>query len=570
MTDFRIEKIPFNLENISKIAKEDGKTKNWPVVYTLNNDASVYVGESLNVAARFRNHIESTGKNQLHTARVVIDETFNKSACLDLESFLIRLFAGDGAFQVTNRNEGITNSDYFGRAAYQKKFEDIFYKLKEDGLFRQSIPEIVNSDLFKLSPFKELDEDQTIAVAEIVEGLFEDIENNRKSITVIQGAPGTGKTVVAIFLMKLLMDIKNADSSEPVEGDSVFSDFFVPGYPEHLSNFKIGMIIPQQALRTSIRKVFKKTPGLKQNSVMSPFEAASSGQRFDLLVIDEAHRLSQRANQPSPALNTKYSEINKAFFGHDDVSFTQLDWLKAISDHQIFLLDLNQSVRPADLKISDTMALVEAAKSEHRLYRLKHQHRVKAGEEWETYVRNVLEGKQSTRIEFENYDVRFFDDFPLMQEAIMEREAEEGLSRIVAGFAWPWISKNNQDLFDIEIDGVRTKWNTQIVDWVSSPNSVNEVGSIHTVQGYDLNYVGVIIGNDLRFDPARRKLFFDRSNYFDKRGMWNNKAQGITYSDDDIFPWIQNIYSVLLTRGVKGVYLYVCDSPLREYLRNFF
>lgn len=570
MTDFRIEKIPFNLENISKIAKEDGKTKNWPVVYTLNNDASVYVGESLNVAARFRNHIESTGKNQLHTARVVIDETFNKSACLDLESFLIRLFAGDGAFQVTNRNEGITNSDYFGRAAYQKKFEDIFHKLKEDGLFRQSIPEIVNSDLFKLSPFKELDEDQTIAVAEIVEGLFEDIENNRKSITVIQGAPGTGKTVVAIFLMKLLMDIKNADSSEPVEGDSVFSDFFVPGYPEHLSNFKIGMIIPQQALRTSIRKVFKKTPGLKQNSVMSPFEAASSGQRFDLLVIDEAHRLSQRANQPSPALNTKYSEINKAFFGHDDVSFTQLDWLKAISDHQIFLLDLNQSVRPADLKISDTMALVEAAKSEHRLYRLKHQHRVKAGEEWETYVRNVLEGKQSTRIEFENYDVRFFDDFPLMQEAIMEREAEEGLSRIVAGFAWPWISKNNQDLFDIEIDGVRTKWNTQIVDWVSSPNSVNEVGSIHTVQGYDLNYVGVIIGNDLRFDPARRKLFFDRSNYFDKRGMWNNKAQGITYSDDDIFPWIQNIYSVLLTRGVKGVYLYVCDSPLREYLRNFF
>ncbi len=81
----------------------------------------------------------------------------------------------------------------------------------------------------------------------------------------IQGDPGTGKTVVAIFLMKLLSDIKHADVREPADGDSLLSEFFVPGYPELLSNFKVGLVVPQQSLRKSIKNVFRQTPGLHKS-----------------------------------------------------------------------------------------------------------------------------------------------------------------------------------------------------------------------------------------------------------------------------------------------------------------
>lgn len=117
---------------------------------------------------------------------------------------------------------------------------------------------------------------------------------------------------------------------------------------------------------------------------------------------------------------------------------------------------------------------------------------------------------------------------------------------------------------------MRLRWNSTDVDWVSSPTSIDEVGSIHTIQGYDLNYAGVIIGPDLRLDEATGKVVFDRSSYRDPRGATNNRARGIVYSDDDILQFVRNIYAVLLTRGMLGTYVYACDEPLRRYLRRFF
>jgi len=117
---------------------------------------------------------------------------------------------------------------------------------------------------------------------------------------------------------------------------------------------------------------------------------------------------------------------------------------------------------------------------------------------------------------------------------------------------------------------VKLQWNRTDVDWVNSPGSLDEVGSIHTIQGYDLNYAGVIIGPDLRFDPVRQRLVFDRENYFDAKGKQNNPKRGISYSDEDLLQFVTNIYAVLLTRGMCGTYLYVCDPHLREYLGRYF
>lgn len=156
-----------------------------------------------------------------------------------------------------------------------------------------------------------------------------------------------------------------------------------------------------------------------------------------------------------------------------------------------------------------------------------------------------------------------------MRDAIIERDQEFELSRLVAGYAWEWKSKRDKNALDIEIDGLQLQWNSTDKDWINSRNSVHEVGSIHTVQGYDLNYVGVIIGPDLRMDPLSGHVYFDRSNYFDKKGLENNPRLGIKYSDQDILEYIRNIYAVLLTRGIRGTFIYVCDELLRDYLLRY-
>jgi hypothetical protein len=94
------------------------------------------------------------------------------------------------------------------------------------------------------------------------------------------------------------------------------------------------------------------------------------------------------------------------------------------------------------------------------------------------------------------------------------------------------------------------------------------VGSIHTVQGYDLNYAGVIIGADLGYDPVSGRVVFRRENYHDKKGKENNPRLGIVYSDEDLLEYVVNIYRVLLTRGIRGTYIYAVDSDLRSHLRN--
>ncbi|MBJ7356866.1 DNA/RNA helicase domain-containing protein [Nocardioides sp.] len=570
MTSFRIERGPFDATQIAAWTQLDPHFANWPVVYALDGADRIYVGESLNVVTRFRQHLASPEKRTFRGARVVLDPTFNKSVCLDLESFLIQRLSGDGLYQVTNRNVGISDRDYFGRDEYRKVFAEIFAELRADGLFSATLQEIENSNLFKLSPFKALSSDQEIVVLDVLEGLFEDLEKDLSSQIVIQGDPGTGKTVVAIYLMKLLSDIQAWDHSQPVDSESALSEFFVEEYPEQLEGFRMGLIVPQMSLRKTVQRVFRQTPGLKASMVMSPFELGNREDSFDLLIVDETHRLRQSGNQPAGPLYKQFSEINLRLFGHDDPDLTQLDWIKAKSAHQIFLMDSAQTVHTGDVPTAALADLSRQRGDQHRRYRLSSQMRVAAGEDFVSYVRAVLSDVPPEPRRFQGYDLRFYDDLRAMRDAIREREREAGLARLVAGFAWPWVSRRDKSAYDIEIDGVQLRWNQTDVDWVSSPTAAEEVGVIHTVQGYDLNYAGVIIGRDLRYDPRLGRLVFDRTSYFDRTAANDMPGRGIRFSDDDILQLVTNIYSVLLTRGMLGTYVYVCDPALRERLRPYF
>lgn len=543
MTNFEVRTIPFNRENVSSWSRLDQRHSNWPVVYMLHDRTQIYVGETLNAEARLKQHLEVVGRSDLGEAHVIIDESFNKSVCLDLESHLIRLFSGDGQFTVLNRNVGITEADYFHRHEYQARFDEVFEDLRTRGLFSRTVPEIENSDLFKYSPFKALSHDQALAVEEVVQTLFKDLEAKQKSMSVIQGDPGTGKTVIGIFMLKLLCDIANHRNEEPVDEDALFSSFFASKFTALASSLKIGLVIPQQSLRESVQQVFKRTPGLSDRGVrvMSAFEVGDSSEEFDVLVVDEAHRLGQRANQPSGVLNQKFSTINERLFGDDHPSHTQLDWIVAKSQHQIILLDTEQSVRPADLPLDLTSRIIENSKAEERWHPLQSQMRLRASEDFVGYVRHAIAGTQQTREVFADYDLRMFDDLDEMYRELELREQEFGLCRLVAGYAWPWKSRKDPGYFDIEIGGLQFRWNGTTKDWVNSPNAFREVGSIHTIQGYDLNFAGVIIGPDLVFDPETSRIKIDRDNYFDSKGKENNRVLGITYSDEDLLRYITNI-----------------------------
>ncbi|WP_019145078.1 DUF2075 domain-containing protein [Aeromicrobium massiliense] len=538
------------------------------MVYTLDSDRRVYVGESTQALSRMRQHLANPDRSHLSRVRIVVDETFNKSVCLDLESFLIRMFSGDGKLQVDNANAGLTGSDYYERDRYREKFEAIFADLRREGLFVQSIEQIENSALFKMSPYKALTVDQRTAVMQMIESLFADLRSGLSSTAVVKGQPGTGKTVVGIYLMKVLADIKNRVQIEEGSSDSILAGFFTEENAELLSDFRMGLVVPQQSLRKTVEKVFAKTSGLHRDMVLSPAKAVEAGATYDLLIVDEAHRLQQLSATMATMIN-QFKDINRRLFG-DEKGGNQVDWIQRASKHQIFLLDPEQTVRPAsDISPAVVRGLVETAQEQERYFELTTQMRVRADEDYVGYVRAVLAQRQDAPVGFAEYDLRMYDDLGDMRRAIQAREKEHKLARLVAGYAWPWLSKNDPGVFDIEIDGVKLHWNRTATDWINSKTSADEVGSIHTTQGYDLNYAGVIIGPDLRMDPASGRMSVDRDSYFDTKGKANNNMLGVAYSDDDLLGYIANIYAVLLTRGIRGTYVYVCDPTLREYLSKF-
>jgi DUF2075 family protein len=351
-----------------------------------------------------------------------------------------------------------------------------------------------------------------------------------------------------------------------MDQDALFAEFFSQKYRALLADFRVGLVIPQQSLRKTIQAVFSKTPGLHKSMVMNPFEVGESELPFDLLIVDEAHRLGRRSNQPSAALNSKFSSINASLFGEDRDDLTQLDWVKAQSRHQLYLIDSAQSIKPADVPAELLSELISTARGQGSYFHLASQMRVAGGNDYVDFIGRAIRGEKVTPTTFGDYELRLFDDLGDMRRAILAKDAEHGLSRLVAGFAWPWVSKTNPTTPDIVLDGLSLFWNRTATDWINSETSLDEVGSIHTVQGYDLNYAGVIIGADLGYDPVSKRVVFQRENYHDKKGKENNPRLGLVYSDEDLLEYVVNIYRVLLTRGIRGTYLYVVDPDLRAHL----
>lgn len=582
MTSYEIEEYFFDHESVSVLPKKS-KLTNWPVVYVISGSegqepgrGNVYLGETLNFSSRMRQHLATEEKlEKLRTVRVILDETFNKSVCLDLESYLIRLAAGDGTNAVLNRNIGIVNANYYNRGSYRETFNRIFEDLRQKGVFQRTIPQIVNSELFKLSPFKALTDDQSIAAVDIMEGLVEDLgdQSTLGNLVFVEGDPGTGKTVIAIYLMKLISDIGDARDVGEIDMDSIFSEFFLSDTRQLFQGLKIGLVVPQQSLRESIRNVFEKTPGLSGDMVLSPWDVPMHPRIFDILIVDEAHRLNQRSSQASGIQNAKFEKINEELFEGKRPLASQLDWLQAKARHLILMLDTKQTVRPQDLPTEEYEEFLTGGNGDRpRRYRLHTQMRSLGGNDYIKYVYDVLSHQPPVeQLDFGNYEVGLVDSPATLVKMIRDREETYSLSRLVAGYAWKWESRKNRQAIDLDLgEGVQLQWNKKLVDWVSSTSSIDEVGSIHTIQGYDLNFAGVIIGEDLKYDPLAGRLYIDRRNYHDTLGKQSNNMRNRPTTDDLLFTFITNIYAVLMTRGIRGTFIHVVNPELREYFRRYF
>lgn len=555
----KVECKEFSKSKIDEISKLEFGS-NWPVVYLITNEKEAYIGETLNAKLRTLQHLDNIKRQTLRQIYFFTNEDFNKSVIIDLESFLIKYMSADNKYKLQNGNAGIKNHNYYEKARYQEVFHKLWNTLKEMKLVDKSLEEIENSDLFKYSPYKVLNMDQLMAIKKIIYTLQEvfKVESKNKTI-IIQGGAGTGKTVIAVYLIKLIVSMMENEidlDDIDIEDKELLDNL---NLISNLKKIKFAFVIPMQSLRDTLKNVFKNIKGLEKVKILSPNEVPKNDD-FDLLIVDEAHRLRQRkalANYVPFDKNNKLLNLNN--------NGTELDWIIKKSKVQIFFYDALQSIKPSDV---DREKFDELLKNQENIKLfLESQLRCKGGNDYIEYIRNIIKGNNSEnikKIDFNDYDVRFYENIEPMYHEIREKELKYGLCRMVAGYSWKWKSKINPKEWDISIEGNFYRWNGVATDWINTSNSINEIGCIHTVQGYDLNYVGVIFGNEIDYDFKDKKIIINKKMYYDQTGKTSIK------NEEELVDYIKRIYITLMTRGIRGTFIYACNENMKKYLKQFF
>ncbi len=507
----------------------DSYLDNWPMLYILENGKKAYIGESSHVKTRMTQHATSEEKKIFDTVHFIYSKMFNQSVTFDYESKLIQYIAADQMFQVTNKNAGIADKQYYRKEEYDEDFEKLWRRLQQKKLVRHSLEEIQNSDLFKYSPYKELNDCQRQSVDEILEQL----ENEDTNLVVVNGMPGSGKTIVAVYLMKYLAD------------------------SEKFRDKEIGFVVPQTSLRKTMKEIFRSVYGLKPSQVLSPSDVVKK--KYDILVVDETHRLHQYKNI---SYMGSFKENCRKLGLTTDAD--ELDWVLLQSDCAILFYDRDQVVGPSGIDEDRFREKIQKEADEEKritaYFNLITEMRVLGGNDYIDFVKSLLNGICTEKYSSDQYELGLYNDFAAFQRDMYQKEMEYSLTQMVAGYAWPWISKKDPGLKDIEIQGIRRKWNHCTEGWVNTPEAIDEVGCIHSIQGYDLNYAFVILGRDIGYEDGR--IVIHPENYYDKNGKRSA-------SDAELYEYIRHVYYVLMTRGIRGTYLYVCDDGLREYFGRF-
>lgn len=376
-------------------------------------------------------------------------------------------------------------------------------------------------------------DDQKIVYEEAVSMALKSFKDYKKRVLIVEGGPGTGKSVLAI---NLLVDLTNKE-----------------GVVHYISKNSAPRNVYASKLKSSLTK----------SHVDNLFKSSGSFHDceknvFDALIVDEAHRLNKKSGLFKNLGENQIKEIINA------------------SKFSIFFIDENQRVDIFDIGRKDEIKkFAEQYDAEIKIMELNSQFRCNGSDGYLAWLDNILQIHETANFDgFDmKYDIQIFDNPDELRKEIEKKNEINNKARIVAGYCWNWISegKNNSKIHDINIDNLHMSWNLgNTSTWAIDSESVKEAGCIHTCQGLEFDYVGVIIGNDLRYYNG--KIITDHH----MRARTDQSLKGIKTLEkehpekarklaDEI---IKNTYRTLMTRGMKGCYIYCCDKELSNYLKE--
>ncbi|OAN92865.1 AAA family ATPase [Marinobacter sp. EhC06] len=425
-------------------------------------------------------------------------------------------------------------SEFLRRNIRYGDSDNILYRI-EHGVIKPSkgLADCLASMLRGNREFILLDEQKL--VYETALDLAEKGREKPKQTFIVKGGPGTGKSVVAI---NLIVEATNR---------------------EMLTQFVSKNAAPREVFKARLTGTMRKT------NIDNLFRGSggytdTENNYFDMLVVDEAHRLNEKSGL--------YGNLGE----------NQIKELITSAKTTVFFIDEDQRVTLADIgTVEEIRHFAGQLGAEVTVLELSSQFRCNGSDGYLAWVDHVLRIRETanTSLEGIDYDFRVFDDPNELRSVIERRNRRANKARLVAGYCWDWNSKKDPERFDIELPehDFRARWNLDKhgSKWLIAEDSISEIGCIHTCQGLELDYVGVIIGEDfvirdgIAVTNAAARSRSDRSVRGYKKRLKEDRESAL--ADADMI--IKNTYRTLMTRGMKGCFIYSADAETREHFRSF-
>ena len=411
----------------------------------------------------------------------------------------------------------------------------LLYKI-ENGKIRPSkrLQDSLGKMLKGNREFNMIDE-QKVIYEDAIGLAIDTMAKQSKNVLVVQGGPGTGKSVLAI---NLLVELTKRN----------LTCFYVTKNSA-----------PRSVFSSKLKGDFRTTyiNNLFQGS--GNFTQAEPNE-VNCLLVDEAHRLNAKSGMFHNKGENQVKEIINA------------------SNFSVFFIDENQKVTLQDIGTVDVIKnYARELNAGVKVVELESQFRCNGSDGYLSWLDNILDIRKTANFEFTDfdYDFKVVEDPNELRRLIEEKNKINNKSRLVAGYCWNWIStgKNNADVYDINIPEYNFKisWNLgNSSTWAIDDNSVKEAGCIHTCQGLEFDYVGVIIGDDLRYENGSivtdytKRAKTDQSLKGINKLMKSNPDEANKLADQII----KNTYRTLMTRGMKGCYVYCTNKELNNYLKE--
>lgn len=359
------------------------------------------------------------------------------------------------------------------------------------------------------------------------------MNDGKKRVMIITGGPGTGKTVVAI---NALAQLTNEDQ-----------------FCQYVSKNSAPRNVYAKKLKGEMRKstidnMFKGTGIYTETSTNC----------VDTILVDEAHRLNEKSGMFQNLGENQIKEIINAGLC------------------SIFFIDESQRVTIKDIgSVAEIEKWANLAGAEVYKQELSSQFRCNGSDGYLAWLDYALDIRETANYSMEemDYDIKVVDSASELKNIIVQKNHSQNRARILAGYCWNWISsgKNDTNVHDIVIDDFEMSWNLgNSQTYAIDENSINEVGCIHTSQGLEFDYVGVIIGDDIRYENGKivtdftKRASTDQSLKGIKKLYKENPEKALAVSDEII----KNTYRTLMSRGMKGCYIYCVDKELQNYFKE--